>query len=52
MTSSVACEHCGNPVLRERAVVETTDDWSHYFCSEACKLAWQEQTDLEVEEDV
>ena len=51
MTRSVACEHCGNPVPRERAVVETMDDWAQYFCSEACELAWQEQSELEAEEE-
>lgn len=51
MTRSVACEYCGNPVQRERAVVETMEDWSHYFCSEACKVAWEEKCDPEAEED-
>jgi endogenous inhibitor of DNA gyrase (YacG/DUF329 family) len=52
MTGSVACEYCGNPVQREHAVVETEEDWSHYFCSETCQIAWHEQSDLEAEEDV
>jgi hypothetical protein len=52
MPTSVACEYCGKPVQPEKAVVETVEEWSHYFCSEECKVAGGEQSALEAEEDV
>ena len=52
MPTSVLCEYCGKPVQQEHAIVETVEEWSHYFCSEICKIAWGEQSALEAEEDV
>jgi hypothetical protein len=52
MPLTVACEYCEKPVQREHAVVDAIEEWSHYFCSEACKLAWEEQSALEADEDL
>jgi hypothetical protein len=51
MPNTVECEYCGKPVRHDTALVETVDEWSHYFCSEACKIGWGEQAPLEAEEE-
>jgi len=50
MTQPTNCEHCGKvipPGPAERVVV---DNWTHYFCSERCKIQWGEQGEIEEEE--
>ena len=50
MAQSTTCEHCGTviPVAKaERLVVE---DWTHYFCSERCKIQWGEMAEIDEDE--
>jgi len=50
MAQTTTCEQCGTviPVTQtERLVVE---DWTHYFCSERCKIQWGEMVANEEEE--
>jgi ribosomal protein L24E len=52
MPDTLTCEYCGRPVSREQALIETVDDaWTHYFCSEACKIACGEQGPLEADDE-
>ena len=51
MTETTSCEHCGNVVPIARAERVVIDAWTHYFCSERCKLQWGEQGELEEEEE-
>jgi hypothetical protein len=51
MAEAVACEYCGKLVEREHAFTEPVEGWPHYFCSEACEIAWGEQGDLQADEE-
>lgn len=44
------CEHCGAVIPAGTAETLVVDDWTHYFCSERCKLRWGEQGEIEEEE--
>ncbi|MCK6555923.1 hypothetical protein L6Q96_15310 [Candidatus Binatia bacterium] len=47
------CEHCGAAIPAETAEspeIVVVDNWTHYFCSERCKLRWGEQGEIEEEE--
>ena len=50
MAQATRCEHCGTvvPIVKAERVV--VDDWTHYFCSERCKILWGEQAELEEDE--
>jgi hypothetical protein len=50
MAQTATCEHCGTVIPRERAERFIVEDWTHYFCSERCKLQWGEQGEIEEEE--
>ena len=50
MTQTTTCEHCGAVVLRDRAERVVFEDWTHYFCSERCKIQWGEQAEIEEDE--
>ncbi len=49
MPETVTCEHCGNLVAKQKAQRLVVEDWTHYFCSERCKLEWGEQGEIEEE---
>jgi hypothetical protein len=50
MDETTTCEHCGLVVPIAKAERVVADDWTHYFCSERCKILWGEQGELEPEE--
>ena len=47
MVQSTTCEHCGRVIARDKAEVLVVEDWTHYFCSENCKIQWGEQAEIE-----
>ena len=47
MTEATACEHCGKVILPGKAERVVVDNWTHYFCSERCKIQWGEADELE-----
>ncbi len=51
MSRTVPCEHCGNVVAMDKAEQLIVEDWTHYFCSELCKIQWGELAELEREEE-
>jgi hypothetical protein len=50
MAQTSTCEHCGAVVETNRAQRIVVEDWTHYFCSERCKIQWGEQGEIEEEE--
>ena len=50
MARTVTCEHCGGVTTTDAAERIVLDDWTHYFCSERCKIQWGEQAEIEEEE--
>jgi len=50
MARTTTCEHCGVVISTDKAEQIIVEDWTHYFCSERCKLQWGEQAELEEEE--
>ena len=51
MAETTTCEHCGTVVTTHSAQRVVADDWTHYFCSELCKIQWGEQGEIEEEEE-
>ena len=49
MAETTTCEHCGNVTPMASAERVVIDNWTHYFCSERCKLIWAEQDEIEEE---
>ena len=49
MARTTTCEHCGTVIPIEEAERIVVEDWTHYFCSERCKLQWSEQAEIEEE---
>jgi len=47
---SVACEHCGKVTPKKTAERLVLEGWTHYFCSERCKIQWSEQEEVEDDE--
>lgn len=50
MGDAVTCEHCGNPIVAGKAERLVAEGWTHYFCSERCKIQWGEQAEIEEDE--
>ena len=50
MAQTTTCEHCGTVIPRDSAERVVVEDWTHYFCSERCKLQWGEQAEIEEDE--
>ena len=50
MAHTTTCEHCGTVVAKETAERIVVDDWTHYFCSERCKILWGEMAEIEEDE--
>ena len=50
MPQTTTCEHCGTVIGKEKAERIVVEDWTHYFCSERCKLQWGEQAEIEEDE--
>jgi YHS domain-containing protein len=46
----VTCEHCGTLTQKAAAERVVVEDWTHFFCSERCKLQWGEQDELHEDE--
>jgi len=49
MAPTTVCEQCGTVIDTTTAECLVVDDWTHYFCSERCKIQWGEQIELEDE---
>ena len=50
MTQTTPCEHCGSVTPVDQAESVIADGWTHYFCSERCKIQWGELAEIEEEE--
>jgi endogenous inhibitor of DNA gyrase (YacG/DUF329 family) len=50
MAQTTTCEHCGKVITTDEADRFVVDDWTHYFCSERCKIQWGEQGEIEEED--
>lgn len=50
MPQPTNCEHCDAVIPADAAESVVVDNWTHYFCSERCKLQWGEQGEIEEEE--
>jgi len=49
MAQTTTCEHCGTVIPTATAACLVVEDWTHYFCSERCKIRWGEAVDNEEE---
>jgi YHS domain-containing protein len=47
---TTTCEHCGTVIPAHSAERVVADGWTHYFCSERCKIQWGAQAEIEEEE--
>lgn len=50
MPQTTTCEHCGAVIVIAKAEQFVVEDWTHYFCSERCKIQWGEQAEIEEDE--
>jgi len=50
MAQTTTCEHCGTVIAKDGAERVVVDEWTHYFCSELCKLQWGEMDEIEEDE--
>jgi YHS domain-containing protein len=51
MADTITCEHCGKVAPKSTAERIVAESWTHYFCSELCKIQWGEQAEIEDEEE-
>lgn len=49
MAQTTTCEHCGTVIPLDKAERLVVEDWTHYFCSERCKIQWGEMAEIEDE---
>jgi FCS type zinc finger protein len=47
---TVTCEHCGKVTPKKTAERLVVEGWTHYFCSERCKIQSGEQDEIEEDE--
>ena len=47
---TVTCEHCGKVTPKKSAEPLVAEGWTHFFCSERCKIQWGEQAEIEDDE--
>jgi YHS domain-containing protein len=50
MAETTTCEHCGKVITTKTAQRVVVEDWTHYFCSELCKIQWGELAEIEEDE--